>query len=70
MDLLFKKGSDGATYYTNKMKDYMDKEMDEVPTLYDSVGKQAYNFSDYKGRAELVDTTGAGDCFTAAYAVG
>lgn len=30
---------------------------------------EAYKFSDYEG-IELVDTTGAGDCFTAAFAVG
>lgn len=69
MDLLFKRGSDGATYYTNKNTDYMDTEMAKDGELYDSVGRPAYSFSDYKD-VELVDTTGAGDCFTAAYAVG
>lgn len=72
LDMLFKEGSKGPSYFSNKNTNYMDAEMKNETSgmLYEAIGWPAYSFADYEGRAELVDTTGAGDCFTAAFAVG
>lgn len=69
IDLLYKQGADGASFFKNKIAHHMDGEMGaQSGPLYEGVGCVAYKFEDYEGRAELVDTTGAGDCFTAAFA--
>lgn len=68
-DMLFKRGADGATYFANKQNHHMDASIDDVEEgLYDLTERSAFNFDNYDGM-ELVDTTGAGDCFTAAFAV-
>lgn len=71
VNVLYKMGEKGSAYYERK-GDYMDMEMKDEANgdkeLYNLYQKDAFKFSDYNG-LELVDTTGAGDSFTAAYAV-
>jgi len=71
LDVLFKKGEHGASYFENQVKDHMSKEMDEKKEEEVSpVSKAAYDFKDYQDKdLKLVDTTGAGDSFTGAYSV-
>lgn len=70
MNLLVKKGSEGASFISNKSTSYMDMEMVKQTEASDTVDQPAYKFSDFAGRAELIDTTGTEDCFTAAFVVG
>lgn len=56
--VLLKQGEFGSTIY------YYDEEKKEVESLH----KPAYDFKDFQD-LKLVDTTGAGDCFTGAFAV-
>lgn len=70
LDVLYKMGSRGASYYERK-GDYMDQQMEKKADQgagYNVYQHDAFSFDDYKN-LELVDTTGAGDSFTAAYAV-
>ena len=68
-DMLFKRGADGATYFANKQYHHMDASINNVEEgVYDLTERSAVNFDSHEG-IELVDTTGAGDCFTAAFAV-
>lgn len=68
VNVLYKMGERGSAFYERK-EDYMDMEMkDGENGFYNHFQKEAFNFSNYDG-LELVDTTGAGDSFTAAYAV-
>ena len=55
--MLLKKGEYGSAIYYMKEDGTMD-----------IISKPAVNFDDYK-HLSLVDTTGAGDCFTGAFAV-
>lgn len=68
MNLLVKKGSEGASFISNSSTSYMDMEM--AKQTGDSIDQPAYKYSDFIGRAELIDTTGTEDCFTAAFVVG
>jgi len=66
LDVLYKMGSEGAKFY-ERDPNYQDQEAGEEKLIMQT-GASAYNFSDFDG-IELVDTTGAGDSFTGAYAV-
>lgn len=57
MKFLFKQGEKGATLYYNK------------EGMIKSISTPAYDFKDYEN-LDLVDTTGAGDAFTGAFACG
>merc|ERR1711990_639686 len=70
MNLLVKKGSEGASFISNKNTDYMDQEMAKLSPVNETIELPAYKSSDFGGRAKLIDSAGAGDCFTAAFAVG
>lgn len=71
LDVLFKRGENGASYYENSHQEHMDKEVNDAkkaPGL--SAERPSYNFADFTDRGvKLMDTTGAGDSFTGAYAV-
>ena len=56
MNLLVKKGSEGASFISNSSTSYMDMEM--AKQTGDSIDQPAYKYSDFAGRAELIDTTG------------
>ena len=55
LDVLFKQGADGATYYDNRIDSYMDAkfkdDIDRVGGIYDTTQQSAYNFKDFEGRA-------------------
>ena len=71
LDVLFKRGEHGASYYENQFKSHIDKEMSgQKEAGFNVTERSAYNFDDFEDRGvKLVDTTGAGDSFTGAYAV-
>lgn len=75
MDILLKQGADGAAYYENSFRDFMEASFAEFDFAFGSKApgytdtyQKAFSFKDYDG-VSLVDTTGAGDSFTGAYAV-
>lgn len=66
LDVLFKMGVEGSRYY-ERDPNYMDREDGE---LIMHTEQKAFDFQNFRGKGvELVDTTGAGDSFTGAYAV-
>lgn len=67
LDVLYKMGSRGSSYY-ERQGDYMDQQMQSTPSPYNHYRQEALSFDDHQD-LELVDSTGAGDSLTAAYAV-
>jgi sugar/nucleoside kinase (ribokinase family) len=69
MDVLYKMGSKGAKYF-ERDPNYMDNLDKANAELYMDTYQKAVSFEEFKDKdIELVDTTGAGDSFTGAYAV-
>lgn len=62
MKLLLKKGEYGCALY------YLEDETKPETTPLRVLTRPAYSFSDFPD-LKLVDTTGAGDCFTGAFAL-
>ena len=72
LNILYKQGNLGASYY-ERDQDFMDNQMNKRSNqhLFKQTYQKAYNFHDFKHKnINLVDTTGAGDSFTGAFAVG
>jgi ribokinase len=61
MKLLLKKGEFGSALY------FLEDPAEPQTTPIKLITKPAYNFENFPG-LKLVDTTGAGDCFTGAFA--
>jgi ribokinase len=61
MKLLLKKGEFGSAIY------FLEDPAEPQTTPIKLITKPAYNFENFPG-LKLVDTTGAGDCFTGAFA--
>ena len=71
LNILYKQGNLGASYY-ERDQDFMDNQMNKRSNqhLFKQTYQKAYNFHDFKHKnINLVDTTGAGDSFTGAFAV-
>jgi sugar/nucleoside kinase (ribokinase family) len=70
LEVLYKQGSEGASYFSRNQL-YMDQLFENDKASFTNVTSQkAYDFKDYQDLGlKLVDTTGAGDSFTGAFAV-